>query len=76
MSHPSDVLIAELCENLRIVAALHGLDSPRARRMLVQYRAVADELGCRDALEEALLREILQAGDVDDRDGGMSPAVS
>lgn len=40
--------------NLTLLRQTYGARSARYRTLLVQYRTVADDLGCRPAFEEAL----------------------
>ncbi len=51
---PARAFIAEAHRNLTLLRGLYGPGGERYRRLLRHYRAVADALGCRPALERSL----------------------
>lgn len=59
-------LLADLCDTLSVAWRVYG-DDARYRSLVTRYRAVADDLGCRDELEDALLRLVLAPSSTRDR---------
>jgi len=51
---PARAFIAEAHHNLTLLRRLYGTGGERYRRLLRHYRAVADALECRTALERSL----------------------
>jgi hypothetical protein len=52
----SDLFLADVRRNLRVMRYLHGPQSRQYRRLVRLYRDVADAHGCRSALERILHR--------------------
>ena len=51
---PPIPFVVDACENLRVLRGMHGRRGAPYLRQLRRYRAIADTLGCRSALERRL----------------------